>query len=224
MMKALARSAALACLLATAAPSAAHASQAAAAEALPEEELALARTAVDFLWPLGTYERMMAGTKDIMIDGIMSAMFDVPVSDIAGLEAEALDPDDAGKTMREVIGESDPHFEDRLRITNNVMLTEMIPLMAQLEPQIRDMLTRSYARKFTAAQLADMNAFFATPSGRAFAAESMMMFVDPELMSVIAEFGPTLMREMPTIMEKVEAATAHLPPPPRPEGGEEPDS
>src|SRR5688572_6983620 len=114
------------------------------------------------------------------------------------------------------MAKTDPHFQERFSIMNRVTMSSLIPIMNRLEPDIRDGMARVYARKFSAEQLADMNNFFATPSGRAYASESMMLFVDPEIMSLIGKFGPELAKEMPQIMQQVKEATAHLPPPPRP--------
>ena len=58
-----------------------------------------------------------------------------------------------------------------------------------------------------------MNAFFATDTGSAFARDYMMVFVDPEMMESMMGMVPEMMQSMPAIMKKVEAATAHLPPP-----------
>lgn len=110
-----------------------------------------------------------------------------------------------------------------MRITNKVMMGEMGAIMSKVEPAVRDGLANAYARKFTAAQLRDLNRFFETPTGRFYAAESMMLFMDPEVMKSSMAMVPDLMKAMPAIGEKVKQATAHLPPPPneQEEEGEE---
>jgi hypothetical protein len=202
--------------LATAAPAFAQAEAPAPAPAASTEidpaRLALARTSVDAVWPLGTYARMMRGTMDAMTDKVMESMFDMKVDDLVPGE----DPKHSGLTMRDAMMKEDPHFVERMRITNHVMLDEMIPLMSRFEPAIREGLSRAYARKFTAEQLADLNRFFATPTGRFYASESMLTMADPEIMAQMTRLAPEIMREMPRIMEKVKAATAHLPPPRKP--------
>jgi len=89
-----------------------------------------------------------------------------------------------------------------------------------MEPRIRAALARTFARKFTLRQLDDLNAFFATPSGSVFAREYLMTFMDQEMMQEMMSFTPELMKALPEIMKKAEAATAHLPPPPKPETSE----
>lgn len=186
-----------------------------AAEASDPARLALARIAVDAVWPVGTYERMMRGSMVTMIDNMTDSMFDMKIGDVAGPMPSNRDPELARRTMREVMAKEDPHFLERMRIMNRVMFEEMIPIASRMEPAVRDGLARLYARKFTAAQLEDLNRFFATPTGRAYASEAMMAFVEPEVTASMAGFAPELMKEMPRIMEKVKAATAHLPLPKR---------
>ncbi len=84
-------------------------------------------------------------------------------------------------------------------------------------PKIRDARSTSYAKKFDAQQLTEINRFFATPAGRFYASESMLMFMDPEMMKAMMGMMPDLMKAMPAILEKVKAATAHLPEPPKDE-------
>lgn len=177
--------------------------------------LALARTAVDVVWPTGTYERMMRGSMATMIDAMMESAFDMKVGDIAGGAAANRDPELARRTLRDVMAKEDAHFLERLRITNKVVFEEMIPVVNRIEPSIREGLALLYARKFTAAQLEELNRFLATPTGRAYAPEAMMAFVEPEITSRMTALVPEMAKEMPRIMEKVKAATAHLPPPPQ---------
>jgi hypothetical protein len=140
------------------------------------------------------------------------------VDDVAPPSAESppLGPQIARQSLRELMAKEDPYFRERMRITNRVMMDEMIPLIRRLEPDIREGVAAAYARRFTAEQLAELNAFFATPTGRAFASESMLIGMDPDILARIKKLGPEVVREMPRILEKVKAATAALPPPPEP--------
>jgi hypothetical protein len=189
---------------------------AAPVEAAPDAaRLAAARPVVEKLWPLGTYRRMMGDTMTKLMDGLMESMFDMRAADILpgdkDMKAAAGD-----KSMGEMAQTADPHFRERMKVTMDVMMGEMIPMMEKMEPAIQKSLTTIYAKKFDAAQLADMNAFFATPSGRAYAEQSMLVFMDPEMIKNMQAFAPEFLKAMPTIMAKVEQATAHLPPPPKP--------
>ena len=59
--------------------------------------------------------------------------------------------------------------------------------------------------------------FFATPTGKAYAADSMIIFMDPEVMSKMTTMMPEMMKQMPAITAKLKEATAGLPPPRRAE-------
>lgn len=176
---------------------------------------AAAKSTVDYLFPLGTYQRMMKGTMDQLMDSIISQTFDRPMAETMqsyGIEGENLD-DMGDRSFNDILKDKDPHFEERMKISTKVMMDEMIDLMTAMEPQIRTALANIYARKFTVQQLAEMNDFFATNTGSAFARDYMMVFVDPEMMQSIMNMVPEIMQAMPDIMKKVTAATAHLPPP-----------
>jgi len=199
-----------------AAPAAEAAPQSAAAS--DPARLALARTTIDSVWPTGTYEKMMRGAMSSVIDHMMDSMFDMKIGDMVPGHAPD-DPKLARQTLREAMAKEDPHFMERMQITNRVMFEEMIPLLNRIEPGIREGLAQVYARKFTAAQLEDLNRFFATPTGRTYAPEAMMAFMEPEIVQQVGSFAPEFMKEMPRIMDKVKAATAHLPPPPAARSG-----
>ncbi|WP_417612892.1 DUF2059 domain-containing protein [Parasphingorhabdus sp.] len=213
--------------LATAAPSAAQESakpaEAVEATVTDPARLAAARTTVDYLFPLGTYQRMMKGTMDKLMDSILSQTFDRPMGETMkgyGLDDETIE--DMGDTsINDMMRARDPYFEERMRISTTVMMDEMVDVMTAMEPAIREALTKIYARKFTASQLAEMNRFFATDTGGAFARDYMMVFVDPEMMQSMMGMVPEMMQAMPRIVKKVEEATAHLPPPLKHDTGEE---
>jgi len=178
--------------------------------------LAAAKVTVDHLFPLGTYERMMKGTMDQIMDSVLSGVSAMTVGDMAGASGQPDDDmteEEKAKTIGEIATEADPHFEERMKISTKVMMNEMVDLMTTMEPAIRTALSKIYARKYTVSQLGEMNSFFATDTGSAFARDYMMVFVDPEMMQSMMGMVPEMMGAMPDIMKKVEEATKHLPPP-----------
>jgi hypothetical protein len=186
---------------------------AAPATPVDPQRLALARETAAHLWPDGTYSRMMKGSMDQMMDSVMGSMMDVKVSDMVPADVKAKAGGElGGATMREVMEKADPAYRERMRITNHVMMEEMAAIFSKFEPDLREGLAQAYARKFDAEQLAGMNRFFATPAGRAYASEAMVTMMDPQVMSRITKAMPEMMQAMPRIMEKVQKATAHLPP------------
>ena len=178
--------------------------------------LAAAKTVIDQVWPLGTYERIMRAAMDQIVNGSLASMYDMKVDDFTkGMNSTADDKKYAGKTFREMMAAEDPYFEERSRRSMKVMIDEMTALMGEVEPDVQVALSNAYARRFTIAQLGDLHTFFATPTGRIYAAESMTLMMGPDMVKAMQSFVPKMMQRMPTIMAKVEAATKDLPPPKR---------
>jgi hypothetical protein len=185
-----------------------------ASEPVDPARLAAARQTVDFVWPLGTYARMMMGP---MMDQIMQSMFDVKLSDFAPPAAgnrKGVDTKAANATLRETLGSADPRLQDGMRVMMHAMTSEMAPIMTKIEPDLREGLSRAFARKFTVEQLNDLNRFFATPAGRAYAPDSMLMMTDPDVIRTLAKATPMMMQAMPRIMAKVQDTMKQFPPPP----------
>ncbi|MGH6617717.1 DUF2059 domain-containing protein [Sphingomonas sp.] len=179
------------------------------------ERLAAARPVIERIWPLGTYERLMRTTLDQTVGNMMSGMYGMKMDDIAATmpdDEKAKDAARKGKTLGEAMKADDPYFEERMRISMRVMADEMSRIMTDAEPEVREALTKSYARRFTVAELGDLDRFFATPTGTAYARDSMLLMMGPDMMHAMQAFAPRMMKEMPAMTAKIEAATKHLPP------------
>lgn len=174
--------------------------------------LAAAEKAVAALVPKGIYLKMMRDQFPQMMDAMMAQMMGKTAEEMGVPAAEG----DGGKTMGEAAASADPHFQERMKIMSRVMGEEMGAVFDKLEPRVRAGLSRSFARRYTTEQLNEINAFFATPTGGAFADQYLLTFMDPEVMQEMMAATPEMMKAMPEMMKKVEAATAHLPPPPAP--------
>jgi hypothetical protein len=205
--------------LLAAAPAHAQQAPATAAAELDRERLALATSVVAQVFPEGTYARMMDSSFEQMMDAMLASMFDLKATDL--IPAGAQDDEERAKlanlSMREVLAACDPHFEERLSITNRVIYEALTPAITRMEPRVREALAQAYARRFTAEQLGEIDRFFATPSGRVYASEATMLWVSPEVTNLLSSLAPEIVRDMPAIMEKVRGATAHLPSPSRDE-------
>lgn len=172
--------------------------------------LAAADRVVAKLVPQGTYMRMMRDNFPQIMEAMIAQMSGMTAADLG-------EKDKSGKSLAQLAAEKDPSFRDRMTIMTRVMGEEFGTLMDRLEPRVRVALGKAFARRFTLQQLTDMDAFFATPSGAAFAKDYLLTFMDPEMMQEMSAFTPEMMRAMPAIMKRVEKETAHLPPPPKPE-------
>ena len=171
------------------------------------ERLALSRTSVQGLFPDGTYARMMGGMMQGVVDRVM-ALSPAELGD-KGKDGKPADT----TSLRQQLMKDDPHFEERMGITEHVVGEELGKVAAMIEPRMREALARSMARRFDDKQLTDINAFLATDSGKAFGSQSMAMWVDSDLMRAMMNSLPEIMVAMPAAMKRIETETAHLPKP-----------
>lgn len=175
--------------------------------AIDPERLALAREVVQAFVPPGSMQKLMSSMTDAR-SGMMAEMLHSTPKDLGVKGAKG-----GTKTLAEIMHERDPYFEQRLAITNRVMMEEMGKVMTGFEPQLREAMARMYAHRLTRTELTDLRAFLKTPSGSSFASQLMSMMSDPEYQKITKDLTPRIMQAMPQIMEKVKKATASLPPP-----------
>lgn len=88
----------------------------------------------------------------------------------------------------------------------------MQEMFDDIEPAVRTGLARAYARRFTAQEMTEMVAFFKTPTGSKFAAESMPIYTSKEVLAASADMMPSLFEHMTDVNHKIEEKTADLPP------------
>ena len=207
----------LTALLLTAAPAVAQTPPAAtpAAAAADPAALAAATRIAGALLPDGTYRKMMSGTLDRMMSGMMDQMGNLPMREI--LMAAGMDETDMPKiapdAMKQVMAITDPNFKQRMDLGMKAMMGSMVDLMSKYEPAVRDGLSEAYARRFTRAQLDDLERFFATPTGKDYAAQSMLIYADPAVMNRMMAMMPDMMKEMPKMIGAMADATKDLPKP-----------
>ena len=195
---------------------------------------ALATRVAASLWPDGTYGRLidsMFGGKD----GLTDMVLDMRPADLMGAFAETMvgegkpaadakeGPEPPSLTIREMLTAEDPHFDERMRITVRVVGDEVRRIAKPIEPKFREGLAKSIARRFTRAHLEPIAAFLETDPGRAYAAQSMTLFIDKDVMLAMIQSLPAMVKEMPAAFEKVKKATAHLPKPPKKQEAEKAD-
>jgi len=183
----------------------------------PEQEarLPLAEAVVARIFPPGTYARMMDEMMAPMTDSILGSMAQLPLAQIAaiaGIEQSQIAAMDEAK-LGEVMAIVDPVHERRSAIASEVMLEMMGEMAERVEPAYRKGLTRAYAVRFEPADLAEIDRFFRTPVGSRYAAESMLIYADPQVMSAINEIMPAVLEMLPTTMERMQQRMADLPEP-----------
>jgi hypothetical protein len=189
----------------------------AAAAPVDAAHLAAAQTVVNEVFPAGTYRKMMSGTFDQMMGQMSDQMLNIPMADLARMGGL---PEDKLKgvkpaTLRQVMLIVDPYFQKRMDAMMPVMMNMMIDLMDKMEPDVRAGLVEAYARRFTTAQLTELDRFFSTPTGNSFAAQSMLVYMDPAVMTRMQKMMPKIMEMMPDMIKKMQTATAAFPPMPK---------
>ena len=176
--------------------------------------LAAAQAVVKEVFPAGTYRKMMSGTFDQMMGQMSDQMLNIPIADLARMGGL---PEDKLKgvkpaTLRQAMLIIDPYFKKRMDAMMPVVMNMMIDVMDKIEPDVRAGLIEAYARRFTTAQLTELDRFFSTPTGGSFAAQSMLVYMDPAVIARMQKMMPKIMEMMPDMMKQFQAATASFPP------------
>lgn len=169
--------------------------------------LGLARAVVGAFLPPGSVQKMISSLSDLR-SRMMGEMLHVTPKELGAKGAKG-----GEKTLADIMRERDPYFEQRMAITNRVMMGELGRVIAGFEPELREAMARSYARRFTKTELTDLLAFVRTPSGASFASQMMSIASDPEYQQAMKNLTPRILQAMPGIIQKVKDATASLPTP-----------
>jgi hypothetical protein len=174
--------------------------------------LALARTTVTTLVPTDSFGKAVGE----MLGGMFERVLEMRESDFPAPKGKATSSKARStETLHQSLVAKDPYFDERMRLTRAAVTKEFIMYSAIIEPQLREGIARSVARRFDERQLADINAFFATPSGKALGNQFLGLWFDPDLMRSMMKAMPAMIVVMPGSMERIAAATAHLPKPPK---------
>lgn len=173
--------------------------------------LTLARTSTDAMWPNGAYGKMMTG----FVSGIFDRMMELKTSDLAALSNKPQKSQATSKdvSLHEQIAGKDPYFDRRMAAMRDAVDEEMGKISAIIDPRMREGLARAMARRFDARQLGEINLFFASPTGKAFAGQYMQLWIDPDTMRSIFSSMPEMMKLMPELTQKLKAAGDKFPKP-----------
>lgn len=183
------------------------------AEPLTQEQQARmpqARLVVDKIFPAGTYAKMMKDQFKPMMNGLMGQMLDTvqigDLSDLTGLYFDDLEAIDESK-QTDAMAILDPARRERLAAINDLVIEGVTQTINRVEPAYRDGLVQAYAARFSAVELADISAFFATPTGGHYAAQSLLIYSDPQVMAATKKVLPEMMAMGLAITEQAAAQT-----------------
>ncbi|MBE5073853.1 DUF2059 domain-containing protein [Erythrobacteraceae bacterium E2-1 Yellow Sea] len=181
-----------------------------------EQQLRLpaSEVVVQKIFPPGTYIQMMNETLRPMMDQMMAQMGNLPLKHLVAMagvsEDEIAELGDG--TLAELAQIMDPAYQQRQKIIADETMNWMAQLMDTVEPSFRAGLARAYAVRFSESELADMSAFFDTPSGGKYASQSMLIMTDRQVMAAMSEMMPAMFDMMPVMTQAIQERTASLPP------------
>lgn len=163
--------------------------------------------------PEGTLGDMMGTMFDKML-GPMMAATDAPASATVqkGLGISAASAGLNEEQTAEIAALLDPAYAERHAREMAVMPAVMRDLMTAMEPTMRTAMSELYAIHFTPKELDDIEVFFQTDSGTAYARKSFTMSSDPRILSATMQAMPQMMGALGDMEKKIAAASADLPP------------
>ena len=186
-----------------------------------EARLPAAASVAASLVPEGVYGEMMGQMMDSFLSPILElaeqdggGMSASDLADYTGLDEQAIE----GLSQEERVELTqmfDPVYETRSRVQVDMIVGAANSVFATLEPGVRDGLAKAYATRFEASELDALNAFFATPAGAKYASQSLVINTDPQVISGMMQSIPSLLEQLPVLLESFENAEAGLPEPRR---------
>ena len=175
--------------------------------------LTLAQQTTAALIPSGSIEKMVDNLYGKMFKTIMGefgGQSDLLLSIKTGVETDQIAKLDEA-TKGKVADMFDPHRKERDEQINRVIKPLISEVLADMEPPMREGLAKAYARKFTGAQLTDLNTFLATPTGNLYASEWMALQADPEVMVAVIKAVPPLVTKFIDRAPEIEKDLKELP-------------
>ena len=176
-------------------------------------QLALGQTTAARLLPEGAYGAMMDQMMGQFLKPILAldtGLSGFQIASKTGIDYEAADKLTEAQRGA-VLAILDPGRQVRNEGMMNVFRPIMVDIGKMLEGPMREGLARAYARKFSAAHLNEVNAFFATPGGAAFAAQSFAIQADPEVLSATFKAMPVMLTKFMGSGADLEAQMKALP-------------
>ena len=185
-----------------------------------EARLPAASSVAASLVPEGVYGEMMGQMMDSFLAPIFKmantegGMSNSALATYTGIAMETVDAltDEQRAELTDIF---DPVYQTREQAKFDGIVSGINTLFGVLEPGVRDCLARAYASKFDSSELADLQAFFATPVGAKYASQSLLLNADPQVISGMMKTIPSLIEQLPALKESFENAEAGLPEPRR---------
>lgn len=170
--------------------------------------LAIARETTTSFFPKGAYAEAMVGFMDRTAERVL----DMSEADFAAMFPD--DPEDTKKKgkkakkpkappstepLRVKLAREDPQFDAKKAAIKAFATSIFTKIGDAAEPKLREGFARSLARKFDAAQLKEIDAFLATPTGRAYGQQMIGMWFDNDVMRGMFDLIPEMIKMAPDL-------------------------
>ena len=178
-----------------------------------EARLPAAQAIVARIVPPGSMGEMMSSMFDGMLGPMMNLAAQPSNAEAAkqlGFESYEIELDT--EQSAEVLALLDPAWNERQERTMAATKGAVGKMMTAMEPVMREAMSQLYAINFEARELADIDAFFSTESGAAYARKSFAMTSDPRMTGAMMQAMPAMMGSFAEIEADMAAAVADLPP------------
>jgi len=181
-----------------------------------EARLPAAQGLIETMLPDGFYAKMMGEMMSSTLQPLMSMISGPQAANmilggrlnVEPSVTEALSEDE----KIELATLLDPSFAERGSMMQNMLQDIMVETAVMIEPGFKQGMAKAYAVRFDDAQLADIAAFFETPTGAHYARENIRLMADPQVMSASMQAMPAMMQQFGDLGAKMEEAMAALPP------------
>ena len=179
--------------------------------------LALARQGTMAMFPKGTLAQAMTGFVNRTADRVLDmseadfvAMFPPGVESKAKGSKAKKAKAPSTEPLRVTLAKKEPNFDAKLAAIRAFAGTMFVKFGDAAEPKYREGMARALARKFDARQLAEIQAFLATPTGAAYGREMVALWFEPDVMRGTFEVFPELMKMAPDLAKDGAALDAQL--------------
>lgn len=175
--------------------------------------LSLAQQSMGTLIPAGSLEKMIDNLYGKMFKTVMAELggqSDLMLSIKTGVESDKIAALDEATKVK-IADIFDPHRKEREDQITKVLKPLISEALTDLERPMRGGMAKAYARKFSAAQLTDLNSFLATPTGSLYASEWMALQADPEVMVAVMKALPPMVTKFMDRGPQIEKDMKELP-------------
>ncbi|MEO1968895.1 MAG: DUF2059 domain-containing protein [Sphingomonadaceae bacterium] len=136
---------------------------------------------------------------------------DLEVAADLGQDADTLSL--SKEQAKQVVAILDPSAQERKQRSMESFQKMLTKAMTVMEPDMREGMAEAYAVNFDDKELADIGAFFATPSGTAFAQRSVVLASDPHILAATMKGLPKMMDQLAPMKTEIEKSLFDTPAP-----------